>query len=202
MVNNISHESPCFLGFAPDKHLPQGRRRACSSTSTCRGSRATSQANERPFWAHIDVDVLKAALADVDLPGNLRLQGDSGAHPRTACRGAEGEGDAAHSARPRSARVARLTAERDASASHRAAELAADKGKPDAINPHYLLRGARQAARRPRTSSSTRRSRNTPAVLMQIDRAAAGHDHARRRRRPGLVRRHGARRQARARRSG
>src|SRR5438132_510573 len=23
MTNNISHDSPCFVGFAPDKHLPQ-----------------------------------------------------------------------------------------------------------------------------------------------------------------------------------
>ena len=24
---NISHEFPCFLGYSPNKHLPQGRRR-------------------------------------------------------------------------------------------------------------------------------------------------------------------------------
>ena len=74
---NISHEFPCFLGYSPNKHLPQGRRRPAG-----RRRRAVVpgdvQHKDKSFWAHIDVDTLKAASPMWTFPGNMRMQGDSG----------------------------------------------------------------------------------------------------------------------------
>ena len=107
------------------------------STSTCRGFRATCKTKEKSFWAHIDIDTLKPGSPMWTFPGNLRMQGDSGRILEQVL----DELKAKATPRFKAAAAARLDAikalrdERIA----RAAKLAADKGKPGAINPHYLM---------------------------------------------------------------
>ena len=92
--------------------------------STCRGSRADVQPNEQSFWAHIDVDVLKAGSPMWTFPGDLRLQGDSGRILEQLLGRASGESDAALCRRPRRARLERLKAAR----AERVARAAAARG--------------------------------------------------------------------------
>ena len=51
--------------------------------------------NEKSFWAHIDVDVLKPGSPMWTFPGNLRLQGDTGRILDQLLDGGEGQSDAA-----------------------------------------------------------------------------------------------------------
>ncbi len=110
---------------------------AFSSTSTCPGFRATCRRSEKSFWAHIDIDTLKPGSPMWTFPGNLRMQGDSGRILEQVLE------DLKAKATPRfkaaaAARMERIKALREERIA-RAAKLAADKGKPGAINPHYLM---------------------------------------------------------------
>ena len=95
------------------------------------------QANDNTFWAHIDIDILKPASPMWTFPGNLRMQGDSARILEQVLDELKARGDAAIQAGGAGARRG-LAAERDARL-ERAKTLAADKGKPDEINPHYLF---------------------------------------------------------------
>ncbi len=133
---NISHEFPCFLGYSPNKHLPQADVGILVDVDVPWFPSDVSH-NAKSFWAHIDIDTLKAASPMWTFPGNLRMQGDSGrileqlleelkkkATPKFT--------DAA------AKRVAAFTAERKAWREH-AGKLASNKGKVGEINPHYLF---------------------------------------------------------------
>jgi len=136
MTNNISHQSPCFVGFSPDKAVPKADVGLLVDVDVP-WFPSDVQANNKAFWAHIDIDTLKPGSPMWTFPGNLRMQGDSGrileqlleelqtkATPRfkqAAARRLEGI---------KAAREERIA---------RAAKLATDKGRPGAINPHYLM---------------------------------------------------------------
>ncbi len=134
--NNISYESPCFAGFSADDALPDVDVGMLVDVEVP-WFPAEVQPSEKSFWAHIDVDVLKAGSPMWTFPGNLRMQGNSGrildqlltelkakATPRFRAAAA--------------ARLDRLKGIREQRKA-RAAKLAADTGKPGAINPHYLM---------------------------------------------------------------
>src|SRR3954453_2936681 len=92
---------------------------------------------DKSFWSHIDVDTLKAASPMWTFPGNLRMQGDSGVILGQLMEALK------QKATPKfkeaaAKRVAELTAERQTWREN-AAKLAANKGKPDEINPHYIF---------------------------------------------------------------
>jgi acetolactate synthase-1/2/3 large subunit len=133
---NISHEFPCFLGYSPNKHLPKADLGLLVDVDVP-WFPADVTPNPQAFWAHIDIDTLKAASPMWTFPGHLRMQGDSGrilAQLLEALRA---------KATPRfreaaQARVAAFAAERKAWREN-AVRLAADKGRPDEINPHYLF---------------------------------------------------------------
>ena len=193
MTNNISHESPCFVGFSPNRHLAKTdvgmlvdvdvpwfpsdvqtneERSGRTSTSICSNPAS-------PMWT---------------FPGNLRMQGDSGRILEQVLEGLKAKATPAfkQAAAARLEKLKAATAERNA----RTAKLAADKGKPDAINPHYLFAELEQVARRRGHRLQRRRAQRRRGA--DADQAAgAQHGDARRRRRARLVRRHGARRQAR-----
>jgi acetolactate synthase-1/2/3 large subunit len=76
MTNNISHDSPCFLGFAPDKHLPNADVGLLVDVDVP-WFPSDVEANANTFWAHIDVDILKPASPMWTFPGHLRMQGSS-----------------------------------------------------------------------------------------------------------------------------
>jgi acetolactate synthase I/II/III large subunit len=134
-TNNISHDSPCFVGFSAEKAVPQADVGLLVDVDVPWFPNKVQSAPDS-FWAHIDIDTLKPGSPMWSFPGNLRMQGDSGqileqvlealqakATPRFRTAAAE--------------RLPRIKAARDQRIAH-ADKLAADKGKVGAINPHYL----------------------------------------------------------------
>jgi acetolactate synthase-1/2/3 large subunit len=164
--SNISYESPCFAGFSPDKFLADADFGMLVDVEVP-WFPAEVQPNENSFWAHIDVDVLKLGSPMWTFPGNLRLQGGTGrildqlltvlkakATPRFKAAAA--------------ARVDRLKAVREERLAH-AAKLAANKGMPGAINPHYLMAELGKVLD-DEDIIFNEAVTNTPAVLLQIPR--------------------------------
>ena len=163
---NISYESPCFAGFSPDKFVPEADFGMLVDVEVP-WFPAEVAPNENAFWAHIDVDVLKLGSPMWTFPGHLRMQGSAGrildqlltvlkakATPRFKAAAA--------------ARVDRLKAVREGRLAH-AAKLAADKGKPGAINPHYLMAELGKVLD-DEDIVFNEAVTNTPAVLIQIPR--------------------------------
>jgi len=134
--SNISHESSCFAGFAPGEAIPKADVGMLVDVEVP-WFPADVQPSERAFWAHVDVDVLKLGSPMWTFPADLRLQGDSGLVLAQVI----AELKAKATPRFKAAAAARLDRLRTASEERRAraAALAADRGKPDAINPHYLF---------------------------------------------------------------
>ncbi len=136
MTNNISHTSPCFVGFSADKAIPQADVGLLIDVDVP-WFPSDVQASERTFWAHIDIDILKPGSPMWTFPGNVRMQGDSGRildHVLDELKGR---------ATPKfknaaAARLKQIKALRDERLAH-AAKLASDKGRPGAVNPHYLM---------------------------------------------------------------
>jgi len=162
---NISHESPCFAGFAPGDAIAKTDLGMLVDVEVP-WFPADLQPGQRAFWAHIDVDVLKLGSPMWTFPADLRLQGDSGlildallaelkarATPRFKAAAA--------------ARLDRLKIAREERLA-RAAKLA-DEGKPDAINPHYLFAELGQVLD-DEDIVFNEAVRNAPAALMQIPR--------------------------------
>jgi acetolactate synthase-1/2/3 large subunit len=136
MTNNISHDSPCFVGFTADKAVPQADVGLLVDVDVP-WFPSDAQAKPNSFWAHIDIDTLKPGSPMWTFPGNLRMQGDSGRILQQVLEAVKAK------ATPRlkdaaAARLTRIKALRDERIA-RAAKLAADKGRPGAINPHYLM---------------------------------------------------------------
>jgi acetolactate synthase-1/2/3 large subunit len=164
--SNISHASPCFAGFSPDKSLPKADVGVLVDVDVP-WFPADVQPSEDSFWAHIDVDVLKLGSPMWTFPGHLRMQGDSGrileqllaelkakATPRFQAAAAARLGDL------KAARKQRLA---------QAARLAAEKGEPGTINPHYLMAELNKVLD-DEDIIFNEAVRNTAAVLMQIPR--------------------------------
>ena len=136
MVNNISHEGPCFMGFAPDKHIPSADVGILVDIDVPWFPRDV-RVNPSTFWAQIDIDVMKAASPMWTFPSNIRLQGDSALNLRQLL--AKLQQLAVPEFRKRvAARMEKLKGIR-ADRIERAAKLASDKGRVDAINSHYLF---------------------------------------------------------------
>jgi acetolactate synthase-1/2/3 large subunit len=96
----------------------------------------TTRDNPSTFWAQIDVDVLKSGSPVSSFPANLRIQGKSSRVltqllAELKKRATPGFTTAA------AQRIEKLTIENNSRA-QAAAALAADKGVPGQINPHYV----------------------------------------------------------------
>jgi acetolactate synthase-1/2/3 large subunit len=133
---NISHEFPCFLGYSPNKHLPQADVGILVDVDVPWFPADVSH-NPKSFWAHIDIDTLKSASPMWTFPGNMRMQGDSGRILEQLL------DELKKKATPKfkeaaAKRVEAYAAERK-TWREGAAKMAANKGKPDEINPHYLF---------------------------------------------------------------
>ena len=133
---NISHEFPCFLGYSPNKHLPQADVGSLVDVDVPWFPSDVTH-KDKSFWAHIDVDTLKSASPMWTFPGNVRMQGDSGVILGQLLEAVKAK------ATPKfkeaaAKRVAALTEERKVWREG-AAKMAANTGKPDEINPHYLF---------------------------------------------------------------
>ena len=132
-----------------------------------RGFPADVQPNDKTFWAHIDVDVLKLGSPMWTFPGHLRMQGSTGRILDQLLTALKAKATPAFKAAA-AARLERLKATRKARLAH-AAELAADKGKPGAINPHYLMAELGKVLD-DEDIVFNEAVTNGPAVLMQIPR--------------------------------
>ncbi len=163
---NISHEFPCFLGYSPNKHLPQADVGLLVDVDVPWFPADVSH-HPDSFWAHIDIDTLKSASPMWTFPGNVRMQGDSGrileqlfeelkkkANPKFT--------DAA------AKRVAAYSTERTAWRDG-AKKMAANKGKPDEINPHYLFSELNKLLK-PDDMVMNEGVRNAGACLLQLER--------------------------------
>jgi acetolactate synthase-1/2/3 large subunit len=133
---NISHEFPCFLGYSPNKHLPKADVGLLVDVDVPWFPADVSHA-ETSFWAHIDVDTLKSASPMWTFPGNMRMQGDSGVILGQLLDALKAKATPKFREAAQK-RVAALTEERKAWRES-IAKMAANKGKPDEINPHYLF---------------------------------------------------------------
>lgn len=170
MINNMSHEGPCFCGNQPGQHVGQADVGLLVDVDVPWFPRDT-KANEATFWAQIDLDVMKIGSPMWSFPSELRLQGSSARILAQLLdtlqqKASPGFREAA------AARVEKFKDER-ASRAQRTAELAANPGKQGAINPHYLLAelGKRIAADDIVFAEATR---NTPTVIAQIPRPLRG----------------------------
>jgi len=166
MTNNISHDSPCFVGFSADNAVPQADVGLLVDVDVP-WFPSDVQPSEKTFWAHIDVDTLKPGSPMWTFPGTLRMQGDSGRILEQVL----DELKAKASPRFKTAVAARLTRIKAAREERiaRAAKLAADKGKPGAINPHYLMAELGKVLD-DEDILFNEGVTNAPAVLMQIPR--------------------------------
>ena len=135
MTNNISHASPCFVGFSADKAVPEADVGLLVDVDVP-WFPSDVQTNDGAFWAHIDIDTLKPGSPMWTFPGNMRMQGDSGRILEQVLEVLKAKATPKFKAAV-AARLTRIAAARDERIA-RAAKLAAEKGKPGAINPHYL----------------------------------------------------------------
>jgi acetolactate synthase-1/2/3 large subunit len=136
MTFNINHEHPCFVGFSADKHLPKTDVGLLVDVDVPWFA-TDVKPNDKAFFAHIDVDVLKPASPMWTFPGHLRMQGDSGRILEQLVEELKKKATPAFKDAAKK-RVAMFTAERDARREN-AKKLAANKGKHDEINPHYIM---------------------------------------------------------------
>src|SRR5271156_1458377 len=164
--NNVSYESPCFAGFSADDAVPDADVGLLVDVEVP-WFPAEVQPNERSFWAHIDVDVLKVGSPMWTFPGHLRMQGSTGRILDQLLT----ELKAKATPRFKAAAAARLEKLKTARASRlaHAATLAADHGKPGAINPHFLMAELGKVLD-DEDIIFNEAVTNTPAVLMQIPR--------------------------------
>ena len=164
--SNISHASPCFAGFVPDNSLPKADVGMLVDVDVP-WFPADVQPREDSFWAHIDVDVLKLGSPMWTFPGHLRMQGDSGRILEQLLAELQAKATPRFKAAA-AARLSHLTAAREQRLAQ-AARLAAAKGEPGAINPHYLMAELGKLLD-DEDIIFNEAVRNTPAVLMQIPR--------------------------------
>jgi acetolactate synthase I/II/III large subunit len=169
-VNNISHEGPCFLGYIPDKHLPEADLGLLVDIDVPWFPRDV-QPKEGSYWAQIDVDVLKTASPMWTFPSHLRLQGDS-ARILTQLLAKLKEIAPAKFREAAAARVKSFEKVRTAR-TERAKQLAADKGKVDEINPHYLFAELAKLIE-PTDIVFNEAVRNSGALALQIPRPLPG----------------------------
>jgi acetolactate synthase-1/2/3 large subunit len=166
MSNNIPTTLPCFVGHTADKQVPLADLGLLVDIDVP-WFPADVQPKANSFWAHVDIDILKQASPMWTFPGNMRLQGDSG-HILTQLL-EELKKKATPAFKQKAAtRLGEIKKQHDALAVH-AQRLAADKGKPNEINPHYLMAELNKVLDA-NDVVFNEAIRNTGAVSMQIER--------------------------------
>ncbi len=167
--NNVPNTMPCFVGYMPDKHVPKADLGILVDIDVP-WFPSDVQPKANSFWAHIDIDILKPASPMWTFPGNLRMQGDSGQILTQLIDELKKKATPAFKQKA-AARVEQLKAEHNAFV-ERAAKLAADKGKPNEINPHYLMAELNKVLD-PKDVVFNEAIRNAGAVALQIKRPLA-----------------------------
>jgi acetolactate synthase-1/2/3 large subunit len=166
VTNNISHASPCFVGFSADKAVPHADVGLLVDVDVP-WFPSDVKANPKTFWAHIDIDTLKPGSPMWTFPGHLRMQGDSGRILEQVLEELKAKATPRFTAAV-AARLERIKAAREERIAH-AAKRAADKGKAGAISPHYLMAEVNKAIDDD-TMVFNEGITNADAVLLQIPR--------------------------------
>ena len=192
--SNISYESPCFAGFSPDKALPEVDVGLLVDVEVP-WFPADAEPNENAFWAHIDVDVLKLGSPMWTFPGHLRLQGHTGRILDQLLTALKAKATPAFTAAA-AARRKRIAAIRESAAC--AGGETRRRPRPSPARSIRIISWPSSA----RCSTTkdiifNEAVTNGPAVLMQIPRRVPNTAFNTNRCGARLVRRHGARRQAR-----
>jgi acetolactate synthase-1/2/3 large subunit len=163
---NMPQTTPCFAGFQVDKALPKADVGLLVDVDVP-WFPADVTPDEKAFWAHIDIDILKPASPMWTFPGNLRMQGDSGRIVEQLLE------ELKKKATPqfKQAAAARMEKLKEGQRARKetAQKLASNKGKPDEINPHYLMSELNKLLD-PNDLVFNEAIRNGGSVLMQIDR--------------------------------
>ncbi len=167
---NIPHDSPCFAGFMPGKHVAESDVGLIVDADVPWIPKDTPD-NPASWWAHIDIDTVKRALPMWNFPSNLRLEGDSRRILSQVLEALKARASPAF----REAAAKRLEAlgEEHAARGRSMAKLAADKGRQGEINPAYVCAEIGKAIG-PDDVVINEAVRNAPAVLGQIMRTRPG----------------------------
>lgn len=167
---NIPHDSPCFAGFKPGRHVAQADVGLLVDVDVPWIPTGTPE-NPATFWAHIDLDVVKGAFPMWGFPGNLRIAGDSG---RILGQMLDALKSAATPAfREAAARRVAVLAREKEERRQGAARLAGDPGVAGRINPHYLCAELGRAID-PEDIVLQEAVTNAPAVFAQVPRSRPG----------------------------
>jgi acetolactate synthase-1/2/3 large subunit len=167
---NLPHDSPCHGGFMPVKALAEADVGLLVDVDVP-WIPSDMPDNPATWWAHIDVDAEKRNFPIWTFPGNLRLQGDSYRILADLLAALKARADAGFKAKA-AARVAALAKEGMARR-EAAAKLAANRGEPGQINPHYLAAELAKALK-PDDIVLNEAIRNGPVVLQQMPRTKPG----------------------------
>jgi len=167
---NISRESPCFVGFAPGKHVATADLGLMVDVDVPWIPTDTAE-NPDTYWAHIDVDVVKEDFPIWGFPNNLRLRGDSFLILGQLLEALKNKATPAF----RNAAATRIeTIKREHDERLPAlAKMTADKGSTGKINPHYLCAELGKAIGADDIVFNEG-IRNGPAVMNQIPRTRPG----------------------------
>lgn len=167
---NIPHDSPCFAGHLPGKHVAEADVGILLDVDVPWIPKDTPD-NPATFWAHIDVDVIKQAFPMWGFPANLRIQGDSARILAQLIEAIVTRASPALRADV-TKRVEAFGREREARM-EQLAVLAADKGAPGKINAQYVCAEIGRAIG-PDDIVVNEAIRNTLAVFHQIPRTRPG----------------------------
>ncbi len=167
---NLPHDSPCHGGFTAGKALAEADVGLLVDVDVP-WIPANERENPATWWAQIDIDAEKRNFPMWTFPGNLRLQGDSHRVLSDLLALLKAKADAGFKEKA-AARVAKLVEEGKARR-EAAARLAANRGTPGQINPHYLCAMLAKTLR-PSDIVLNEAIRNGPVVFGQMPRTEPG----------------------------
>ncbi len=167
---NLPHDSPCHGGFMPAKALAEADVGLLVDVDVP-WIPSDMPDNPATWWVHVDIDAEKRNFPMWTFPGNLRLPGDSHRVLTDLLTALKAKADAGFKTRA-SARVAKL-AEEGKARREAAAKLAANRGTPGQISPHYVC-AALAKALKPSDIVLNEAIRNGPVVFAQMPRTEPG----------------------------
>ncbi len=167
---SLPHDLPCHGGFTPAKALAEADVGLLVDVDVP-WIPSDMPDNPATWWAHIDIDAEKRNFPMWTFPGNLRLPGDSHRILSDLLAALKAKADTGFKTRA-AARVTKL-AEEGATRREAAAKLAANRGTPGQISPHFVC-AALAKALKPSDIVLNEAIRNGPVVFAQMPRTEPG----------------------------
>lgn len=167
---SISHDSPCFAGFQPGRHVAQADVGLLVDVDVPWIPKDTPE-NPATFWAHIDVDAAKRGFPMWGFPSNLRIEGDSSRILAQLLEALRERATPEFTARARE-RMAAIEAEQ-ATRREEWARLAAEPGAPGRMNAQWFCARLGEALDADDIVLNEA-VRNAAAVFMQVPRTRPG----------------------------